>query len=66
MAKVNTYNIFELMSSNRSLRAINDNILDENSKLGKKNKDLLEINALQKDVINRLELSLLQALGKVL
>ena len=66
MAKVNTYNIFELMSSNRSLRAINDNILDENSKLGKKNKDLIEINALQKDVINRLELSLLEALGKIL
>jgi len=58
MAKVNTSNIFELMSSNRSLRSTNDNLLDENSKLVKKNKDLLEINALQKDIINRLELTL--------
>ena len=52
-------NIFEVLHSNRELRAINENLLDENSKLTKKNKDLLEINALQKDIINRLELTLM-------
>jgi hypothetical protein len=63
MTKVNVQNNFELLSTNRSLRQINDSLLDENSRLTKKNKDLIEIVSLQKDVIGRLELSLMDLLG---
>ena len=58
MAKINIQSTFELLATNRELRGINDNLISSNDRMTKKNKDLLEINALQKDIMNRLELTL--------
>ena len=63
MAKINIQSTFELLATNRELRTINDNLISTNDRLTKKNKDLLQINALQKDIINRLELTLYGLLG---
>jgi len=64
MAKINIQSTFELLATNRELRGINDNLISLNDRMTKKNKDLLEINALQKDIMNRLELTLHGLLGK--